>query len=151
MVSMLCAVYTRQSVPSEGDLTSCEVQREMCLRFAKSRGLRISGDDEGISGATLERPALQRLLSGVRAGVIGAVVEHRLGRLSRRVCDCSALLEEFKAHNVRLFVAAMPELLDGAAHTRFPAQSWTTGARRSGAVTRSVSFCRCLIRRVNAS
>ena len=120
MVSMLCAVYTRQSVRSEGELTSCEVQREMCLRLAKSRGLRVSGerfDDEGISGAKLERPALQRLLSAVRAGSVGAVVVHRLDRLSRHVRDCSALLEEFKAHNVRLYIAAMPELSDGAADT----------------------------------
>lgn len=120
MVSMLCAVYTRQSVRSEGDLTSCEVQREMCMRFAKSRGLPVSGerfDDEGITGVTLERPALQRLLSAVRAGSVGAVVVHRLDRLSRRVRDCSALVEEFKAHNVRLYIAAMPELGDGAADT----------------------------------
>jgi DNA invertase Pin-like site-specific DNA recombinase len=51
-------------VRSEGDLTSCDVQREMCLRFANARGLRVSGerfDDEGISGATIDRPALQRL------------------------------------------------------------------------------------------
>lgn len=57
MVGMLCAVYTRQSVRREGDLTSCDVQREMCLRFAKSRGMRVSGerfDGEGISGATIE-------------------------------------------------------------------------------------------------
>jgi site-specific DNA recombinase len=110
--------YTRQSVRGEGDLTSCEVQREICFRFAKAPGLHVSGerfDDEGISGATLERPALQRLLSAVRAGAVGAVVVHRLDRLSRRVRDCSALLEEFKANNVRLYIAAMPELANSAA------------------------------------
>jgi DNA invertase Pin-like site-specific DNA recombinase len=120
MVNMLCAVYTRQSVRSEGDLTSCEVQREMCWRFAKARGFRVSRDsfdDEGISGTTLERPALQRLLSAVRAGSVGAVIVHRLDRLSRRVRDCAALLEEFKAHNVRLYIAAMPESSNGAADT----------------------------------
>lgn len=120
MVSMLCAIYTRQSVRGEGDLTSCDVQREMCLRFAQSRGLRLSGehfDDEGISGATLERPALRRLMSLVRSGVIGAVVVHRLDRLSRRVRDCSELLEELKVRGVRLFIAAMPELAGGAADT----------------------------------
>jgi DNA invertase Pin-like site-specific DNA recombinase len=117
---MLCAVCTRQSVRSEGDLTSCEVQREMCWRFAKARGFRVSResfDDEGISGATLERPALQRPLSAVRTGSVAAVIVHRLDRLSRRVRDCAALLEEFKAHNVRLYNAAMPELSNGAADT----------------------------------
>ena len=120
MVNMQCAVYTRQSVRSEGDLTSCEVQRELCLRFAKARGFRVSGerfDDEGISGATLERPALQQLLSAVRAGLFGAVIVHQLDRLSRRVGGCSALLEDLKAHDVQLFIAAMPELANGAADT----------------------------------
>lgn len=110
---MLCAVYARQSVRGEGDLTSCEVQHEMCMRFAKARGLRVPGerfDDEGISGATLERPALRRLMSWVRSGTIGAVVVHRLDRLSWRVRDCSELLEEFKVRGVRLFIAAMPDL-----------------------------------------
>jgi site-specific DNA recombinase len=118
MVSVVCAVYTRQSVRGEGDLTSCEVQREMCFRFAQARGLHVSGerfDEEGISGATLERPALQRLLSAARVGAVGAVVVHRLDRLSRRVRDCSALLEELKANNVRLYIAAMPALANGAA------------------------------------
>ena len=113
-------IYTRQSVRTEGDLTSCEVQREMCLRFAKPRGLRVSSerfDDEGISGATLERPALRRLLSLVRTGAIGGMVVQRLDRLSRRVNDCAALLEELKTHNVRLFIAAMPELTGGAVDT----------------------------------
>jgi len=122
MVSVLCAVYTRQSVRGEADLTSCEVQHEMCLRFAKARGLHVSSerfDDEGISGATPERPALQRLLAGIRSGAwaIDAVVVHRLDRLSRRVRDCSELLEEFKACGVRLFIVAMPELAGGAADT----------------------------------
>ncbi len=84
---------------------------------APSAFLRISDkrfDDEGISGATLERPALQRLSSAARVGAVGAVVVPRLDRLSRRVRDCSALLEEFKANNVRLYIAAMPELANGA-------------------------------------
>jgi hypothetical protein len=37
MVSVVCAVYTRQSVRGEGDLTSCEVQREMCFRSLVSK------------------------------------------------------------------------------------------------------------------
>ena len=118
--SLPCAVYTRQSVRTEGDLTSCEVQREICSQFARSRGLRILPerfDDEGISGATLDRPALNRLLSLVRTGRVSGVVVHRLDRLSRRVVDCTSLLEEFRANGVQLFIAAMPELAGGAAGT----------------------------------
>lgn len=88
--------------------------------FRKGEGLRVSDerfDDEGISGTTIERPALQRLLSLVRSGAIGAVIVHWLDRLSRRVRDCSELLEEFKVRKVHLFIAAMPELVGGAADT----------------------------------
>ena len=84
-----CAVYTRQSVRSESDLSSCEVQRDLCRQFLRTRhpdlvALDEHFDDEAVSGATLDRPALQRLLQGVRAGDVDAVVVHRLDRLARR-------------------------------------------------------------------
>ena len=39
--------------------------------------------DAGVSGGTLERPALQRLLADCRAGKIGTVIAQDLERLSR--------------------------------------------------------------------
>ena len=42
-------------------------------------------DDDGYSGATLERPALDRLLALVRNGQVDQVIVHRLDRLSRSV------------------------------------------------------------------
>ena len=38
-------------------------------------------DDGGISGGTLERPALKRLLRDVEAGLIDVVVVYKLDRL----------------------------------------------------------------------
>ncbi|HUK17492.1 MAG TPA: recombinase family protein [Bryobacteraceae bacterium] len=114
----LCAVYTRQSVKTESDFTSCEVQYEACAAFAKSRGYQILDerfDDEGHSGASLDRPALQRLLTLIRSRRIAAVVVHRLDRLSRRVLDCATLTKDFQESGVRLLVTAMPELSRGAA------------------------------------
>jgi site-specific DNA recombinase len=120
-----CAVYTRQSVKTESDLTSCDVQRDLCAEFLQRQrlqGLRLKllnerFDDEGVSGASLDRPALQRLLVLVRTKKVDAVVVHRLDRLSRRVLDCAALLEEFKQLGARLFVASMPDLTGGAYDT----------------------------------
>jgi site-specific DNA recombinase len=74
-------------------------------------------DDEGESGVSLNRPAMQRLLASVRLGRIDVVVVHRLDRLSRRVADCTALLEEFGELGVELRIAAMPELASGAFDT----------------------------------
>lgn len=105
---------------TEGDLTSCEVQRQMCVDFVRSAGreayrlLDECFDDEGESGVSLNRPAMQRLLASVRLGRIDVVVVHRLDRLSPRVADCTALLEEFRELGVELRIAAMPELGGGA-------------------------------------
>ncbi|MDP3001018.1 MAG: recombinase family protein [Bryobacterales bacterium] len=118
-----CAVYTRQSVKTEGDLTSCEAQRQMCVDFVRSAGcpayrlLDERFDDNGESGASLNRPAMQRLLAALRSGRVDVVVVHRLDRLSRRVADCTALLEEFRESGVELRIAAMPELAGGAFDT----------------------------------
>ena len=86
---------------TEGDLTSCKVQRQMCVDFVRSAGrpayrlLDERFDDEGESGVSLNRPAMQRLLALARSGRVDVVVVQRLDRLSRRVADCTALLEEF--------------------------------------------------------
>jgi len=80
-----CAIYTRQSVEAHDNLSSCQVQFDVCRSFVQAhRGLGYELieerlDDEGCSGATLERPALQRLLSLVRSGGVDRVVVHRLG------------------------------------------------------------------------
>lgn len=125
-MTLNCAVYTRQSVKTESDLTSCDVQREMCLQFLRSQrrpGLDLLAlderfDDEGRSGANANRPALQRILGLIRVGAIQAVFIQRLDRLSRKVADSAKLLHQFKKHGVRLFIVAMPELA-ASAHDTF--------------------------------
>ena len=90
----------------------------MCLQFLRSQqraslellALDERFDDEGRSGANANRPALQRMLGLIRAGVIQAVVIQRLDRLSRKVADSAKLLHQFKKYGVRLFIVAMPEL-----------------------------------------
>jgi site-specific DNA recombinase len=73
-----CAIYTRKSSEEglEQEFNSLHAQREACEAFIKSqtgegwRLVKSAYDDGGLSGATMERPALQRLLarsSGVRS------------------------------------------------------------------------------------
>jgi site-specific DNA recombinase len=50
-------------------------------------------DDGGISGATLERPALQRLLADIEAGRINVLVVYKIDRLSRALMDFAKLVE----------------------------------------------------------
>src|SRR5438876_8109873 len=77
-----CAIYTRKSTEHNLDLefNSLDAQREACEAYVKSQaqeGWRLIPDhydDGGLSGASLDRPALQTLLSDVRAGKITIVV-----------------------------------------------------------------------------
>ena len=65
--------YCRVACAKESD-PGAEVQ--MARRYADVRGLIICETylDAGVSGGTLERPALQRLLADCRAGKIGTVI-----------------------------------------------------------------------------
>src|SRR5437870_8469609 len=103
-----CAVYTRKSTEYNLDLAfnSLEAQREACEAYFKSQaheGWRaIPGryDDGAFSGASLERPALQRLLAAVRAGKIDIVLIYKVDRLTRSLADFAKLSELFDAHGV---------------------------------------------------
>jgi DNA invertase Pin-like site-specific DNA recombinase len=103
-----CAVYTRKSSEEGLDMefNSLDAQREACEAYVASQ--RSEGwvpvpdryDDGGISGATLERPALKRLLRDVEAGLIDVVVVYKIDRLSRALTDFSRLVELFEANGV---------------------------------------------------
>ena len=102
---------------TESDLTSCQVQRELCADFAIGKGFQVveqQFDDEGYSGASLDRPALQELLNQVRCGQIHAVAVQRLDRLSRRVSQCAGILDEFRRTGVEVLIAEIPESAKGA-------------------------------------
>jgi len=111
-----CAIYTRQSVDSDSDLSSCEVQFEACRAFVQSQAgagwiaIEDRFDDEGYSGATLVRPALDRLLGVVRSGGADRVIVYRLDRLSRSLRHFVQLSQELRNHNVALTIVSAPML-----------------------------------------
>src|SRR5260370_19577128 len=57
-------------------------------------------DDGGVSGGTLERPALKRLLADVEAGKIDVILVYKIDRLSRSILDFLKLVETFGRHGV---------------------------------------------------
>jgi site-specific DNA recombinase len=103
-----CAVYTRKSSEEglEQEFNSLHAQREAGLAYIasqKSEGwiaLPDHYDDGGISGGTLERPALKRLLRDVEASLIDVVVVYKIDRLSRSLMDFAKLVEVFERHNI---------------------------------------------------
>src|SRR6476619_1674821 len=103
-----CAIYTRKSNAHNLDLAfnSLDAQREACEAYIKSQAhegwslIRTPFDDGGLSGAALDRPALQKLLDLVRARKVNVIVVYKVDRLTRSLADFAKLVELFDAHDV---------------------------------------------------
>lgn len=103
-----CGVYTRKSSEEglEQEFNSLHAQREACEAYIASQRsegwvlVRDQYDDGGISGGTLERPALQRLLADIDDGLVDVVVVYKIDRLSRSLMDFSKLVEVFDRNDV---------------------------------------------------
>jgi DNA invertase Pin-like site-specific DNA recombinase len=103
-----CAVYTRKSTEEglEQEFNSLDAQREACEAYVASQ--RAEGwilvpdryDDGGVSGATLERPALRRLLADIEANRVDVVVVYKIDRLSRSLLDFAKLVDIFDRKSV---------------------------------------------------
>ncbi|AZQ65901.1 recombinase family protein [Silicimonas algicola] len=100
-----CAIYTRKSSDEglEQSFNSLDAQYEACAAYVASQ--RQEGwilakdrfDDGGVSGGTLERPALQQLLSEIDAGRVAMVVVYKIDRLTRSLADFAKLVERLDA------------------------------------------------------
>ena len=103
-----CAIYTRKSTDEglDRDFNSLDAQREAAEAYIKSQ--RALGwslvphryDDGGFSGATLDRPALKKLLEDVEAHRVDCVVVYKVDRLSRSLLDFARLVDRFDQRSV---------------------------------------------------
>src|SRR5207237_534542 len=116
------AIYTRKS-SEEGldqEFNSLQAQREACEAFINSQRhegwvcLPQGYDDGGFSGATMDRPALQRLLADIAAGRVGNGVVYKMDRLTRSMAALGS---------VRL----LKEELEGVG---IKSKSWTSASGR---------------------
>src|SRR6202051_4243135 len=107
-----CAIYTRKSSEEglEQDFNSLHAQREACEAFIKSQAgegwrlVKTAYNDGGLSGGTMERPALQLLLSDINQGLIDVVVVYKVDRLTRSLADFAKMVQIFDARGLS-FVA----------------------------------------------
>ncbi|ADE86449.1 recombinase family protein [Rhodobacter capsulatus] len=103
-----CAVYTRKSSEEglEQEFNSLHAQREACEAYIASQRsegwvlVRDQYDDGGISGGTLERPGLKRLMADIEDGLVDVVVVYKIDRLSRSLADFAKLVEVFDRNGV---------------------------------------------------
>ena len=83
-------------------------QREISSAFVRSQAYRgwielpQRYDDGGHSGSGLERPALERLMHDIEAGLVDTVVVHKIDRLTRSLLDFVRLIEVFDRREVSL-------------------------------------------------
>src|SRR5215831_11234285 len=96
-----CAIYTRKS-SDEGldqEFNSLRAQREACEAFINSQRhegwvcLPAVYDDGGFSGATMDLPALRRLLADITAGRVDIVVVYKIDRLTRSLTDFAKIVD----------------------------------------------------------
>ena len=107
-ITTRCAIYTRKSTEEglEQEFNSLDAQRESCEAYILSQKhegwtcLPDMYDDGGISGATLERPALKRFLEDIEADRIDAVVVYKVDRLTRSLGDFAKIVEVFDRQGV---------------------------------------------------
>ena len=101
MKKIRCAIYTRKSTEDglEQEFNSLDAQREACAAYITSQKnegwvqVPESYDDGGLSGGTLERPGLQRLLADIRSGRVDQVMVYKIDRLTRSLADFSKIVD----------------------------------------------------------
>ena len=106
-VMFRCAIYTRKSSDDglEQEFNSLDAQREACEAYVTSQrhagwiALPEMYDDGSLSGGTIERPALQRLLSDIKAGKVQIIVVYKVDRLTRSLADFAKIVDVLDAHD----------------------------------------------------
>ena len=105
MKKIRCAIYTRKSAEEglEQEFNSLDAQREACAAYVASQKaegwvlLPTVYEDAGLSGGTLERPGLQRLLDDIDAGLVDRIVVYKVDRLTRSLSDFAKLVDRLDA------------------------------------------------------
>ena len=101
MKKIRCAIYTRKSSEDglEQEFNSLHAQREACAAYIASQKhegwvlVPDQYDDGGLSGGSLDRPALQHLLAAIRDGKIDQIIVYKIDRLTRSPADFAKIVD----------------------------------------------------------
>ncbi|NEK25148.1 recombinase family protein [Sulfitobacter sp. JBTF-M27] len=105
MKKIRCAIYTRKSSEDglEQEFNSLDAQYEACAAYIASQ--KVEGwvllpdryDDGGLSGGSMERPGLQRLLADIDRGTVDQILVYKIDRLTRSLADFAKMVERLDA------------------------------------------------------
>jgi site-specific DNA recombinase len=107
----------------EQEFNSLDAQRESGEAHIKSqqhegwRLVRTRYDDGGFTGASMDRPALKRLMADIESGHVSMVVVYKVDRLSRSLLDFARMMEVFERHGVA-FVSVTQQFNTGTSMGR---------------------------------
>src|SRR5215831_17945296 len=108
----MAAIYARVSSEQQREENTIASQTSALNEFAQSHDLEVPKDwvfeDEGYSGATLERPGLERVRDLAAEGQIQVVLAYSPDRLSRKYAYQILLIEEFARHGVETLFVKSP-------------------------------------------
>jgi site-specific DNA recombinase len=107
----MTAIYARVSSEQQREEHTIASQTAALIEFARNHDLEVPRqwvfEDEGFSGATLERPGLERVRDLAAEGQIQVVLAYAPDRLSRKYAYQVLLIEEFARQGVEtVFVKA---------------------------------------------
>jgi len=103
-----CAIYTRKSSEEglEQGYNSLDAQRDACAAYVRSQKhegwtlIPDAYDDGGVSGGTIDRPALKQLFRDIEAKKVDIIVVYKVDRLTRSLSDFVKMVELFERANV---------------------------------------------------
>ena len=109
----MAAIYARVSSEQQREENTIASQTASLIEFANSRDLEVPREwvfeDDGYSGATLERPGLERVRDLAAEGQIQVVLAYAPDRLSRKYAYQILLMEEFTRHGVETVFVKSPQ------------------------------------------
>lgn len=110
------AVYARVSSQRQKEGETIKSQLDSLLTYAKQEGYHVNDNwiflDDGVSGKSLQRPALDELRDIIRTESIDCILVYSTDRLARNYSHQLILLEEFKRHGVRVCFLKNPSIGD---------------------------------------
>src|SRR5580658_2497114 len=109
----LAAIYARVSSDQQREEHTIASQTAALIEFAKNHELEVPKEwifeDEGYSGATLERPGLERVRDLAAEGQIQVVLAYAPDRLNRKYAYQILLIEELARHGVETRFVKAPQ------------------------------------------
>jgi len=100
---MKCIGYSRVSTADQArEGVSLDNQESKIMTYAELNGIELVDlvRDEGISGKSLDRDGIKRVLEMAKARQIDAIIVYKLDRLSRKTLDTLNLIELFEKYGV---------------------------------------------------